>query len=88
MRQFIHQYHTRPACQNCVDIHFVKFDAFVIYLPRRNNLQSLKQRLGFGSLVCFNDADYDVFTPVSQHVRFLKHRVGFPDTRGITEENL
>ena len=77
----------RPARDDGIKVHLVKRPASVFDMPARNDLKSVKQRLGLLAPVGLDNADDDIVAVLLPRPRGLQHRVGLTDTGGRADED-
>ena len=86
--QLVEQQQLRPARQRGVEIELAQRGAPILEFPRREPFESFRERRRVGPAVSLHPADHDVAAFLELDPRGLEHRVGLPDARRCTEEDL
>ena len=88
VRQFIYQRDGRITPQDRVNVHFLEFSPFVLKRDSWNDFETRCELLRRFPAVALNDSNNNIFAATGAPDRFAQHRVGFPHTGGVAEEQL
>jgi len=81
VRELVDHTESRLARKNRVEIHFFQYDAAVLDLAARDDLQVAELCRGLLASVRLDEPDHDVDAFALKPLRVLDHRVGLADAR-------
>ncbi len=87
VRQFVHEDESRLARQRRFEVELAQLRAAVFHEARRQNFESLEERLGLGAPMGFDDPDDDVQPLGLARLGRLEHGVGLADAGRRAEED-
>lgn len=88
VRKLVDEHQHRTPLQRPFEVKLLENGAPMLDLSLRQEVQSQDQRQGFAADVRLDIADDHVFALGGELARRLEHGVGFPDSRGRSEEDL
>jgi hypothetical protein len=86
--ELVDQHELGATLDNSVEIHFGQQVSPIFYLPLRDNLEALDQRLGLAPAMGFDYADDDIYAVAPPGLSCVQHFESFSDPRRGAEEDL